>query len=78
MNTTHEKPNAKVVRCDYILRAICIACQKIQGHYENKLLFLLQLLLVLLICDPSIMSSFPLVCVLFLSYLFINTYLHMK
>ena len=49
-----------------------------QGHYGNKLLFLLQLLLVLLICDTSIMSSFPLVCMLFLLYLFIYTYLHMK
>ena len=49
-----------------------------QGHYGNKLLFLLQLLLVLLICDTSIMSSFPLVCMLFLSYLFMYTYLYMK
>ena len=49
-----------------------------QGHYGNKLLFLLQLLLVLLICDTSIMSSFPHVCMLFLSYLFIYTYLYMK
>ena len=49
-----------------------------QGHYGNKLLFLLQLLLVLLICDTSIMSSFPLVCMLFLLYLFIYTYLYMK
>ena len=49
-----------------------------QGHYGNKLLFLLQLLLVLLICDTSIMSSFPLGCMLFLSYLFIYTYLYMK
>ena len=49
-----------------------------QGHYGNKLLFLLQFLLVLLICDTSVMSSFPLVCMSFLSYLFIYTYLYMK
>ena len=78
MNTTHEMRNAMVVGCDYILRAVCIACQKIQGHYGNKLLFVLQLLSVLLICDTSIMSSFPLVCMLFLSYLFTYTYSHIK
>ena len=49
-----------------------------QGHYGNNLLFLLQLLLVLLICDTSIMLSFLRVCMLFLSYLFIYTYLYMK
>ena len=52
------------------------------NHYaitmEINILLLLQLHLVLLICDTSILSSFPLVCMLFLSYLFTYTYLHMK
>ena len=45
---------------------------------EKSHCFYLQLLLVLLICDTSIMSSLPLVCMLFLSYLLIYTYLYMK
>ena len=64
--------------CLYIVCHIYVlGVRKSRATTEEKLLFSLQLLLVLLVCDTSILSSLPLVCMLcFVIFIYIHLFIH--